>query len=178
MSDSPPKAPAPAPAPPRRKRFAGARRAWKKTRRLAKLVWHRAKTERASPPEIGQAVFLGVFAGCTPLVGGHGWIAVGLATLLRRNRLYAWLGSRVSNFVVLPFIVLAEVQTSRGLRTGAFAPLSLDHVLDQAAPLLLDWAIGSVIVGTALGLVFGLAAYTWSRRRDRLARSVPGPSAT
>lgn len=112
-------------------------------------------------------MFLGVFAGCSPAIGVHGWIAIGLATMLRRNRLFAWLGSRVSNFVVLPFIVIAEVQSSRYLRMGTFAPLSREHALEQAPQLLLDWGIGSVIVGTVLGVLLGLLAYAWTRRRDR-----------
>ncbi len=141
------------------------RRTWKKSRRIGKRLWHRAKTERASPKEVGQAVFLGVFAGCSPALGAHGWLAIGLATVFRRNRLYALLGSRVSNFVVLPFIVLAEVQASRYLRTGSFAQLSREHVLDEAPGLLLDWGLGSLLVGAGLGLVLGLLAYAWSSRK-------------
>ncbi len=144
-----------------------ARRAWKKARRLLRRLWHRAKTERASPTEVGQAVFLGVFAGCTPAVGIHGWVAFLLATVFRRNRLYAWLGSRVSNFVFMPFIVLAEIQTAHVLRTGGLAPIDRAHVLEEAPQLLLDWGLGSVVVGVALGAFVGLLAFAWAKRRER-----------
>lgn len=154
-----------------------ARRTWKKARRLAKRLWHRAKNERATPREVGEAVFLGVFAGCTPAVGFHGWVAVFMATLFRRNRLYAWLGSRISNFVLMPFIVLAEIQCSRLLRTGKLAPISREHVLEQAPELLLDWGLGSVVVGTLLGALFGGLAAWWAHRRARreAAASLPAP---
>ena len=142
------------------------RRLWKKTRRLAKRLWHRAKTERASPREVGEAVFLGVFAGCTPAVGIHGWVAFLLATVCKRNRLYAWLGSRVSNFLIMPFIVIAEIQCSRYLRTGKTVELRRETVLDEAPTLLLDWTLGSVLVGIVLGLVIGGLAYLWARRRQ------------
>jgi len=153
-----------------------ATRAWKKARRLAKRLLHRARTERATPREVGHAVFLGVFAGCTPVVGLHGWVALGLATVFRKNRLYAWLGSRVSNMVLLPFIVLAEVQSSRVLRTGHLAPLDHRHVLEQAPELMLDWTLGSVLVGGVLGVLFGLLAYLWAHRRARRAPPAAEPS--
>lgn len=163
------------PAP--RKTTPRARRAWKKARRLAKRLWHRAKTERATPREVGEAVFIGVFSGCTPAIGFHGWVAVFAATLLRRNRLYAWLGSRVSNFVFMPFIVLAEIQCSRLLRTGKLAPITREHVLEQAPELLLDWGLGSVVVGVALGAVFGALAAWWAHRRDRRSAAASGTDA-
>lgn len=150
-------------------------RAWKKARRLAKLLVHKARTERASPKEVGHAVFLGVFAGCTPVVGFHGWVAVGLATLFKKNRLYALLGSRVSNMVMLPFIVVAEIQASRLLRTGHTAPIDRAHVLDQAPELMLDWTLGSVIVGAGLGALLGLIAYAWAHRRDAKKRAAVPP---
>lgn len=143
--------------------------------RVRRLV-RRAKNERASPREVGEAVFLGVFAGCSPAVGVHGPIALALATVLRRNRLYAFLGSRVSNIVILPFIVLAEVQASHVLRTGHFAALRREHVLDEAPTLLLDWVLGSVLVGAALGLVVGWLAYMWAKwRADRRRGGVREP---
>ena len=142
-----------------------------------RLLVRRAKNERATPREVGEAVFLGVFAGCSPAVGVHGPIALALATMLRRNRLYAFLGSRVSNVVILPFIVLAEVQASHVIRTGHLAALSRDRVLEEAPSLLLDWILGSVLVGFALGLVVGWVAYMWAKwraaRPRKVARELP-----
>ncbi|HLK37152.1 MAG TPA: DUF2062 domain-containing protein, partial [Polyangiaceae bacterium] len=61
-----------------------------------RALWERALRERSSPPEVGLSVGVGVFAACTPLLGAHAWIALGLATLLRLNRVWAFLASRVS----------------------------------------------------------------------------------
>ena len=90
------------------------RRLWDRIKRL----WSLAKSERASPREIGWAVAIGAFAGCTPAIGFHGGLALALATLFKKNRLFAWLGSRISNMVFLPFIVIAEVQVAHYARTG------------------------------------------------------------
>ena len=144
------------------------RRLWEKL----KLLWQLAKSERASPREIGWAVAIGAFAGCTPAVGVHGPLAMGLATLARKNRLFAWLGSRISNMVFLPFIALAEVQLSHRIRTGAFVDLRRGDILAQAPHLLLDWCLGCFPVGAALGIVMGLGAYAFAHHRDvRRARA-------
>ena len=139
------------------------RRLWEKL----KLLWKLAKSERATPREIGWAVAIGAFAGCTPAIGFHGPLAMGLATLAEKNRLFAWLGSRISNMIFLPFIALAEVQLSYRLRTGAWLVVDREHILDQAPHLLLDWCIGMFPVGGAIGLVMGLGAYGVAYRRDR-----------
>lgn len=139
------------------------RRLWEKL----KLLWKLAKSERASPREIGWAVAIGAFAGCTPALGVHGPVALGLATLFKKNRLFAWLGSRISNMIFLPFIALAEIQVSHRIRTGQWMELDREHVLDDAPKLLLDWCLGTFPVGTAIGLVMGVLAYWAASVRDR-----------
>jgi len=141
-----------------------------------RLLWKLAKTERASPPQVAWAVGVGVFAGCTPAVGVHGWVAVGAATLFRLNRLYAFLGSRISSIVILPWIVLAEIQVAHRIRTGSFVALTKKDVLDHAREYLLDWCIGTLPVGGALAAIFALSAYAWAVRRARRERSEQPPA--
>jgi uncharacterized protein (DUF2062 family) len=139
------------------------RRLWEKI----KTLWALAKSERASPREVGWAVAIGAFAGCTPAIGVHGWLAIGVATLFRKNRLFAWLGSRISNMVFLPFIAIAEVQVAHRLRTGEWVTIDREHALDQATTLLFDWCLGTFPVGGAIALVMGVSAWAFARRRDR-----------
>ncbi len=139
------------------------RRLWAKL----KTLWKLAASERASPREIGWAVAIGAFAGCTPAVGVHGPLAIGLATLFKKNRLFAWLGSRISNMVFLPFIAIAEVQVSYRVRTGEWLKLDRDQALDQAGALLLDWCLGTIPVGIVIGFVMGMTSWAFARRRDR-----------
>lgn len=154
------------------------RRLWEKI----KLLWKLAKSERATPREIGWAVFIGGFAACTPFIGFHGWLGLGLATLFKKNRLFAWLGTRIANMVFLPFIALAEVQISHRLRVGEFVSITRDNALEQAPNLLLDWCLGCIPVGAAAGLVLGMSAYGIAHRRDKrkrlndLRERVPGES--
>jgi uncharacterized protein (DUF2062 family) len=139
-------------------------RLWQKI----KTLWMLAKNERASQAEIFWAVFLGAFAGCTPAVGLHGPLALALATVFRKNRLFAWLGSRISNMVFLPFIAYSEVQIAHRVRTGAWAAIttSREHALEQAGHLLLDWCLGTIPVGIVIGALTGLLGLAWARRRD------------
>ncbi len=150
------------------------RRAWARI----KSLWLAAKNERAEPREIGWAVALGVFAGCTPAVGFHGGLALLLATIFKKNRLFCWIGSRIANAITLPFVVLAEVQLAHRLRTGTFLALDRAHILDHGADLLLDWALGTVPVGGALAAVVGWGAYLWARRRAARRRAADDASAT
>jgi uncharacterized protein (DUF2062 family) len=112
-----------------------------------------------------------VFSGCTPAIGFHGWIALGLATLLRLNRLWAFLGSRVSTFFILPWIALAEVELAHRLRTGTWAAVTVDNVLREAPGLLVDWLLGAGLVGGALAAILGFVAYAIARR----ARATSSP---
>lgn len=132
-----------------------------------KMLWTLAKNERGTPRELAWSVALGVFAGCTPAIGIHGWVALGFATLFKKNRLFAWLGSRISNFLILPWIVIAEVQLAHRVRTGSYASITKDNVLAKAGSLLVDWALGSIPVGLLLAAIIGAAAYQVFRWRDR-----------
>ncbi len=136
-------------------------------RQRARSLWRAAKDEHATPRKLACAVALGVFVGCTPAVGFHGGIAVVAATACRLSRLWALLGSRVSNFLVLPWIVLAEIQLAHRARTGQWAEIFGSNVAARAREMLLDWWLGTLPVGLALASVLGGAAYVIARRRER-----------
>jgi uncharacterized protein (DUF2062 family) len=133
-----------------------------------KSLWRAALHERATPRGIGSAVAVGVFVGCSPFVGAHAGIAFVAATLLRVNRLWAVVGSRVSFFLVLPWIVFAEIQSAHRLRTGEWAHLLSTNAVAGAKDWLLDWCLGALLVGSALALALGGVAYALAARRERL----------
>ncbi|MDB4945581.1 MAG: hypothetical protein JWP97_5115 [Labilithrix sp.] len=145
------------------------RRLWEAFKRL----WLRAKSERASPREIFWAVSVGAFCGCTPAVGLRPWIAIAVATFLKKNRLFCYIGSHTSNILFTPFITLAEVQLAHRLRTGEWAILNRHNIVEQAPSLLVDWCLGTIPVGLVVGLACGLLGYALARRRDarRAARA-------
>jgi uncharacterized protein (DUF2062 family) len=143
-------------------------RLWRRFR----VLWRLATTERATPRQVALAVGLGAFIGSTPVVGLHGWIAVGLATVLRLNRLYAFLGSRVSSPFVLPFIVIAEIEIAHRVRSGEFIALTRSNVLEEAKSLLLDWCLGTAPIALVVGTLVGAAGYGLTVLRDRHKRKL------
>ncbi len=146
------------PPPPRR-----LRELWSRARAL----WAQAKRERGTPRELALAVAVGVFVGCSPALGIHGLVAVGAATALRLNRLWAWIGSRLSNMITLPFVVYVQIQVAHRLRTGTWMELEREHIVDQVGALLGDWLLGLVTLGTVISMFMGLLAYVAFVARDR-----------
>jgi hypothetical protein len=135
-------------------------RFWRRTRDL----WARAKREHSTPREVGWSVAIGVFCGCTPFIGLHMWMALGLATALRLNRLWAFLGSRISTNVVLAWIAFSEIELAHRARTGEWMPMTPADVLVHGWQLFGDWLFGAAFVGLVLGALLGLLAYVLARR--------------
>ena len=140
---------------------------------FAKRLYRAALDENASPPEVGWAVGIGAFIGCSPALGFHGVVALFAATLFKKNRLFCWLGSRVCNVLTLPFIVGAEIEVARLLRTGQWLVIDRNTIVDQAPSLLLDWSIGTVPVGGVLALVLGFTCFFVSRFRAKRRNLAP-----
>jgi predicted LPLAT superfamily acyltransferase/uncharacterized protein (DUF2062 family) len=96
-----------------------------------------------SPLKVGFAVGLGILIGCTPLIGLHTLIVASLGFLLRLNVTYLWLGSQVSLPFLLPFVIWASVSLGRPI-TGI-----------EEGSIPLNWAVGSLALGTLLGSLVG-----------------------
>jgi hypothetical protein len=147
-------------------------RLWKPTREL----WERARKEHSTPREIGWSVAVGVFCGCTPFLGLHMWIALAAATVLRLNRLWAFLGSRVCISVVIVWIAFAEIELAHRLRTGGWLAIPANDMLASGRQLLGDWLLGTPLVGVPLAALLGLLAYRGAlRRRASGVTRTPGP---
>jgi uncharacterized protein (DUF2062 family) len=142
---------------------AGVRPGWRGLLDRAYQLGVRAKEEHSTPPEVGLSVAVGVFSACTPLLGFHMWIALALATVFRLNRLWAFLGSRISIVPVYLWISFCEIELGHRLRAGAWVHMSAREALSHGKELSLDWAIGTGPIGCALGAACGLAAYAWAR---------------
>jgi uncharacterized protein len=148
---------------------AGIRPGWRGLLDRARELVVRAKNEHSTPPEVGFSVAVGVFSACTPLLGFHMWIALALTTVFRLNRLWGFLGSRVSILPVYVWISFCEIELGHRLRAGAWVRMSARDALSRGKELSLDWAIGTGLIGCALATVCGLAAYVcargWSKSR-------------
>jgi uncharacterized protein (DUF2062 family) len=151
----------------------------------------------ASPHAVAAGVAAGVFASATPFLGFHLVITIVLAYLLRGNMLAGVIGSFVGNPVTLPIFWFADYEVGNFIlgkrpppvddaasgsvmdKIGGvpfWSPDQIGPLIHKVWPILLPTAIGSLIVGVAMALIFyvgvrfGLQAYQGERRRRLLER--------
>jgi uncharacterized protein (DUF2062 family) len=133
---------------------------------FARDLFRRLRSEHSSPREIGLAVAAGIFAGCAPF-GFHGLVAVALATLLRLNRLWAFVASRTSILPIYLLILFCEIEAGHLVRTGHFAHLSPSEAFARRNDLLTEWVVGTLLFGSALAAFAGALAYACARAWPR-----------
>jgi uncharacterized protein (DUF2062 family)/2-polyprenyl-3-methyl-5-hydroxy-6-metoxy-1,4-benzoquinol methylase len=129
-------------------------------------VSHTLRTEGSGTERETAAIGLGVFIGCLPFYGFHLLICAAAGSLLRLNRLKVYLAANVSNPLVAPWLILAEIQVGARLRHGAFMPLTRDALASIGLWTFAgDLLLGSVVVGSTLGALAAWATYATLRQR-------------
>src|SRR5688572_18510239 len=121
--------------------------------RFARRFFQHLRLEYPGPRRDAAALGVGAFIGCLPVFGFHLPLTIVAGRLLRLNRLKMYLAANVSNPVMAPFLLFAEVQTGALLRRGEFHAVTLEAVR-QVDPwsLGLDLLVGSVFVGVVMGV--------------------------
>jgi len=129
--------------------------------RYAKRLFHDLRLEGAGRGREAAALGVGAFIGCLPIYGAHLLLVVAVGRVLRLNRLRMYVAANISNPLFAPALILAEVQTGAWVRRRELHDVTL-QAIRATEPWVygIDLAVGSVIVGTALGL--GIAALTWA----------------
>ncbi len=131
-------------------------------------VWRLMRGGEASPWRLGASVALGLFIGCLPLYGLHLPLCLGACLLLRLDAVVAYLAANVSNPLMAPFLLTAEVELGSLLLTGQHAAFDLERARRVGVSGFLAQAgIGSVGVGGLLALLGGLLVFALSARRSR-----------
>jgi SAM-dependent methyltransferase len=111
------------------------------------------------------SVGVGVFIGCLPTYGFHLLLVFVVGRLLRLNRLQMYVAANISNPLLAPLLILAEVQVGAWIRRGELHPLTLDAIRNTSPWTFgADLVVGSLIVGTALGLATALLTHAATAR--------------
>lgn len=123
-----------------------------------------------SPAAIGLGVGVGVFIGCLPLYGLHLGICVAAAAALRLNPPLVYAAANISNPLFAPMLITAELVIGERLRHGRLPGMHLEattvwEMASAGGDLFLSCLLGSLILGSALGLGLGGLALTLARRR-------------
>ena len=118
--------------------------------------------ENASPFLLSTAVWLGIFLGALPLIAVHTVVIIYVAHRLHLNKVAA---VAASQFCMPPVVPGLCVEIGHYVLNGKFlTDLSWESWGLQAHMRLLDWFVGSLLVGPILGLVGGLIVYIASKR--------------
>ncbi len=149
-----------------------------------RTVWSRALAWAAgllranlTPKEVGWAVGVGVFIGVLPAYGLHLPMCVLAARQLRLNQVITYAAAQVSNPVVAPFLVYAEITLGEWLRYGTVIPEDAQQtgefglrMVQEAPDLFLSCLLGSIVLGlVAAPLIGGIAAFLFRWRQNRRA---------
>ena len=139
-----------------------------------------------SPERVAAAIAMGIAVGFSPFIGFHIWIALGLAFVLRLNKIDAALGQFAGNPWTLPAVYAFGYRLGRWILhydRRSVPRLAWDRLLHSDfwhafkgpafAPRLLSFLVGTTVIAIAIGLaayVFFLAILRiYHRRHPRVA---------
>src|SRR3990172_3354857 len=127
--------------------------------RLSRVI-HTLGAEGGGRAREAWAIGLGLFIGCSPLIGFHLGLCLVAGWIFGLNRLKLYLAANLVNALVLPAVLFAEVQAGSLLRRGVAYPLSVSafSTLDPWQ-FGLDLGLGSLVVGGAIGAIGGLLTF-------------------
>jgi uncharacterized protein (DUF2062 family)/SAM-dependent methyltransferase len=122
------------------------------------------RTEGSGPGREAVAIGVGVFLGCLPFYGFHLLMCWAVGTVFRLNRLKVYLAANISNPLVAPWLILAELQAGALVRNGSFQAIS-PHAIRSAglSAVGVDLLVGSLVVGGVLALIAGGGIYATLR---------------
>jgi predicted LPLAT superfamily acyltransferase/glycosyltransferase involved in cell wall biosynthesis len=129
------------------------------------------KTHR-SPRSLAFAVGTGVLIGTSPFFGMHFLIAGAISFFFRLNAAAVLLGTQISIPPLAPLLVLGSILTGHRILTAFGVAAPLDDLSGGNAKVVLgialhhfgQWFLGSLILGSLLGLLFGILTYLAARR--------------
>ena len=132
---------------------------------------------RGTPEEIARGTAVGVFAGMYPFFGFQTILSVGIAVIVRGNKLAAAAATWISNpFTYVPFYAF-NFQVGRWLLHAddkfVFTRQSLPEIMHAGSHLLLVMVVGCTVVGSisaAIAYPVTLRVVRHVRHQWRLAR--------
>jgi uncharacterized protein (DUF2062 family)/SAM-dependent methyltransferase len=136
-------------------------------KRTVRRFFYRMRSEGSGAVRESVAIGLGAFVGCLPIFGLHLGACIVLGWLLGLNRLKMYLAANISNPFVAPLLLFSEVQLGSLVRRGVIHSITIDTVRTASLRTLGgDLVIGSIMLGTLLGIVLATVTYLSLRASD------------
>ncbi len=137
--------------------------------------WRRLRGTPGSPVAAAAAVAIGAFIGCQPLYGLHFVLVLAVCLPLRLDAVLSYLAANISNPLLAPFLIVAEVEVGSYLTTGQLVAFDVESARENgAAGFAQQLFVGSLALGALLALVgFVVAWAVASRFRSRSLSATP-----
>ncbi|HEV8244759.1 MAG TPA: DUF2062 domain-containing protein, partial [Polyangiaceae bacterium] len=118
--------------------------------------WRVLRGGQASPARLASSCALGLFIGCLPLYGLHLPLCIGACLLLRLDAVVAYLAANISNPLLAPFLISAEVEIGSWLLTGQLVSFDVERARRVGVSgFIAQAAVGGVALGALLSLLGG-----------------------
>jgi len=136
-------------------------------------LWRELLHEHTAPARLAAAVLVGCIVGCTPLFGLHFFVCVALAYAFRLNKVVVYGAANLSIPPMVPLLGFTSVQLGERILHGGWLALerrdfALANVRRLAKLFFVDWMVGGVVLGAAIGLVAGGVTWFILARRHRV----------
>jgi SAM-dependent methyltransferase len=129
-------------------------------------LWRRLRGTPGSPVRAASAVAVGLFIGCQPLYGLHFVLVLAICLPLKLDSVLSYLAANISNPLVAPFLIFAEVEAGSLLLTGRWVAFDVEQARRTGASgFAQQLLVGSLAVGAALALLGFLFGYLLAAHR-------------
>lgn len=141
-----------------------------------KRAWARVRGGELTPERAFWSVAIGILVGVQPTPGLHLPIVLALCLPLRLDAAVSYVAANISIPPIAPFLWIASVQVGSLVLTGHTVPLTPDgarELVHSPGPMLAALAVGSPLLGIALGAIGGVLAYGAARLRNGSKAKTP-----
>jgi uncharacterized protein (DUF2062 family)/2-polyprenyl-3-methyl-5-hydroxy-6-metoxy-1,4-benzoquinol methylase len=123
-------------------------------------AFHGLRTEGTGPGREAAAIGVGVFIGCLPFYGFHLMLCWVVGSLARLNRLKMYFAANISNPLMAPWLLFAELQVGAWVRHGRFQAITIQAIKATGVVAFgTDLLVGSLCLGSALAVAAASATY-------------------
>lgn len=140
----------------------------------ARLIWRRLLAEGNSPGQLAIAVFVGLLIGVTPFYGLQMLLVLLVASLFRLNKIAALLAVQISVPPVYALLVVGSLEIGSLILNGEWLGIETSELPTTVAAgwqllgqLSGVWLLGSVVLGTLIGVLGATLVYILAVRSPR-----------
>jgi uncharacterized protein (DUF2062 family) len=116
-------------------------------------AWRQVRREQSGRTRFAAGFAIGVFIGTIPTYGVQTLLSLYAARRFRLHPVSVVAGSNVSIPPIGPVLIAVSVAVGHLLLHGVlphWSDYKPDHIGKIVGPLILDWAVGSILIGAAL----------------------------